>query len=96
MDRRAFLGSAASTLVLPGCTTVGARSTPARAAGCLPKVDVSPERVIRTVGGLRPYRRAGFVVRADALGRAGHGFPEDEVYRYDTLYVETATEDDVA
>ena len=36
-------------------------------------------RVIRTVAGLRPYRRSGFVVRAGALGEKrlvhnyGHG-----------------------
>jgi D-amino-acid oxidase len=78
MDRRLFLGSAASTLLLPACATVGARSSIA-SAGCLPKVDVSADRVIRTVAGLRPYRRSGFVVRAEALGAKrlvhnyGHG-----------------------
>jgi glycine/D-amino acid oxidase-like deaminating enzyme len=82
MDRRAFLGSAAATLVLPGCaTTMATRRTGAAPApsGCLPPVLVSPERVIRTVAGLRPYRDAGFVVRAEALGdkrlvhNYGHG-----------------------
>src|SRR5688572_1266637 len=77
MNRRAFLGSAASALILPGCTTTAART--ASRAGCLPRVDVSPDRVIRTVAGLRPYRAAGFVVRAEALGdkrlvhNYGHG-----------------------
>jgi len=42
-------------------------------------VQVSPEREIRTVVGLRPYRPSGFVVRAEALGDTlvvhnyGHG-----------------------
>ncbi len=42
-------------------------------------VNVSPERVIRTVVGLRPFRPAGFVVRAESLGdkllvhNYGHG-----------------------
>jgi D-amino-acid oxidase len=42
-------------------------------------VNVSPERVIRTVVGLRPYRPSGFVVRAEPLGdkllvhNYGHG-----------------------
>lgn len=42
-------------------------------------VDVSPERVIRTVVGLRPFRPSGFVVRAEPLGdkllvhNYGHG-----------------------
>jgi len=77
MDRRIFLASAASTLVLPGCATVANRST--AQAGCLPPVKVAPDRVIRTLAGLRPYRAAGFVVRAEALGdkrlvhNYGHG-----------------------
>src|SRR3954469_12931529 len=77
MDRRLFLGSAAATLALPGCATTTART--AGGTGCLPPVDVSPERVIRTVAGLRPYRPSGFVVRAEALGdkrlvhNYGHG-----------------------
>lgn len=43
------------------------------------RVDVAPERVIRTVVGLRPFRPSGFVVRAEALGdkllvhNYGHG-----------------------
>ena len=76
MDRRAFLGSAASALLLPGCATMSSRTA---RTGCLPPVNVSPERVIRTVAGLRPYRAPGFVVRAEALGdkrlvhNYGHG-----------------------
>lgn len=80
MDRRAFLGSAAATLALPGCATTMATRRPAAAlTGCLPRVLVSPDRVIRTVAGLRPYRASGFVVRAEALGdkrlvhNYGHG-----------------------
>ena len=80
VDRRRFIGSTAlglAGLALPGCATTGARS-PAL-GGCLPRVEVAPERVIRTVAGLRPYRSAGFVVRAEALGdkrlvhNYGHG-----------------------
>jgi D-amino-acid oxidase len=77
MDRRLFLGSAAATLALPGCATLSGRAGPR--AGCLPPVNVSPARVIRTIAGLRPYRAAGFVVRAEALGdkrlvhNYGHG-----------------------
>lgn len=80
MDRRLFLGSAAATLVLPGCATTMATRRPAAAqTGCLPRVLVSPDRVIRTMAGLRPYRASGFVVRAEALGdkslvhNYGHG-----------------------
>src|SRR5437868_1880526 len=80
MDRRAFLGSAAATLVLPGCaTTMANRRAEAAPIGCLPRVLVSPDRVIRPLAGLRPYRASGFVVRAEALGdkrlvhNYGHG-----------------------
>ena len=75
LDRRTFtVGSAA---LLSGCATVGTRRT----AACtpLPAVIVDESRVIRTMAGLRPYRRAGFVVRADQLGdkrlvhNYGHG-----------------------
>jgi glycine/D-amino acid oxidase-like deaminating enzyme len=50
-----------------------------RGAHDLPKVIVSPEREIRTVVGLRPFRPSGFVVRAEKLGEKlvvhnyGHG-----------------------
>lgn len=83
LHRRAFLGSAASALALPGCVTTNAVSpnaaSPAAPRGCLPAVNVAPDRVIRTIAGLRPYRASGFVVRAEALGdkrlvhNYGHG-----------------------
>jgi glycine/D-amino acid oxidase-like deaminating enzyme len=83
-DRRRLLGAAALAgggLVLPGCAPGAAVRRPAAAlrAGCLAPVDASPERVIRTVAGLRPFRRSGFVVRAEQLGGTrlvhnyGHG-----------------------
>lgn len=81
LSRRGLIGSAAlggGALLLPGCATTGAGRPLAR-TGCLPAVNVSPSRVIRTVAGLRPYRSAGFVVRAEALGEKrlvhnyGHG-----------------------
>ena len=75
LDRRTF--AAGSAALLSGCATVGTR----RYSGCtpLPPVDVDASRVIRTVAGLRPYRRSGFVVRREALGdkalvhNYGHG-----------------------
>ncbi len=78
MDRRTFIAASGATLLLPGCATTSARNV-APATGCLPPVRVSPERVIRTVAGLRPYRASGFVVRREALGgkalvhNYGHG-----------------------
>jgi glycine/D-amino acid oxidase-like deaminating enzyme len=84
IDRRRLIGSAAlaaSGLMLPGCTTTGAAPvrSAARATGCLPKVDVAENRIIRSMVGLRPYRAAGFVVRAEPLAdkrlvhNYGHG-----------------------
>jgi D-amino-acid oxidase len=66
LDRRVF--TAGSAALLSGCATVG--TPPPRLSSCspLPKVLVDESRVIRTVAGLRPYRRSGFVVRAEPLG----------------------------
>ena len=79
MDRRAFIGSAAFGLALPGCVATPRPATARAPAGCLPPVDVAAGRVIRTVAGLRPFRRSGFVVRAEPIGdkrlvhNYGHG-----------------------
>ena len=80
IDRRQLLKSGAvagGALLLPGCATLATR--PAARAGCLPPVNVAPDRVIRTMAGLRPYRAPGFRVAAEALGdkrivhNYGHG-----------------------
>jgi glycine/D-amino acid oxidase-like deaminating enzyme len=79
MDRRTFIGSAAIGLALPGCVATPRPATAGARSGCLPPVNVSAERVMRTVAGLRPFRRSGFVVRAEPLGdkrlvhNYGHG-----------------------
>ena len=75
LDRRTF--AAGSAAVLSGCATIRGRSL----SNCTPlaPVVVDESRVIRTVAGLRPYRRQGFVVRAETLGETrlvhnyGHG-----------------------
>ena len=75
LDRRTF--AAGSAALLSGCATVG---TP-RFTDCTPlaPVDADPSRLIRSVAGLRPYRRGGFVVRAEGHGEKrlvhnyGHG-----------------------
>jgi len=77
LDRRTFAASSAA--LLTGCASVGGR--PRTFAECtpLPRVLADESRVIRTVAGLRPYRRTGFVVRREALGdkalvhNYGHG-----------------------
>src|SRR3954453_19793285 len=76
LDRRgsAVAGSAA---LLSGCATVGARTY--RDCTPLAPVIADESRIIRTMAGLRPYRRSGFVVRAEQLGEKrlvhnyGHG-----------------------
>src|SRR3954449_13126191 len=75
LDRRTFAVSSAA--LLTGCATTSGR----RFTGCTPLAPVIADqsRVIRTMAGLRPYRRSGFVVRADQLGEKrlvhnyGHG-----------------------
>jgi glycine/D-amino acid oxidase-like deaminating enzyme len=75
LDRRTF--AAGSAALLSGCATTGVRSL----GDCTPlaPVDADPSRLIRAVAGLRPYRRSGFVIRAEALGdkrlvhNYGHG-----------------------
>jgi len=83
--RRTFLrtGSlAAAGLFVGGCAPRGTGTpavAPLRRVRPLVPVEVAPERVIRTVAGLRPYRSAGFVVRVDRFGERsvvhnyGHG-----------------------
>src|SRR2546430_15881518 len=61
LTRRAVL---AMPLLLPGCAA--RRTVPARSP-VLPRVNVAPERVIRTIVGLRPFRPSGFVVRTEKL-----------------------------
>jgi D-amino-acid oxidase len=75
LDRRTF--AAGSAALLSGCATTGVRTL----GDCAPlaPVDADPSRLIRAVAGLRPYRRSGFVVRAEPLGdkrlvhNYGHG-----------------------
>jgi D-amino-acid oxidase len=75
LDRRSF--AAGSAALLSGCATVSTRGY----SGCTPlsPVIVEESRIIRTMAGLRPYRRSGFVVRSDQLGEKrlvhnyGHG-----------------------
>ena len=75
LHRRQFL-VAGSAALLSGCATVGRQ-----VEGCtpLPRVNVDPSRLVRATAGLRPYRRSGFVVRAEPFGdkrlvhNYGHG-----------------------
>lgn len=87
LDRRTFLrrGSlaAAGLILAPGCAPGAAGGVhpgpaPRRVRPLVP-VRVAPDRVIRTIAGLRPYRPSGFVVRAQRFGdhtvihNYGHG-----------------------
>jgi glycine/D-amino acid oxidase-like deaminating enzyme len=83
MDRRQFLhrASMAAGSLVAGCYRSRPRvANPVPGIKCnLTPVLVSPDREIRTVVGLRPYRPSGFVVRAEKLGEKlvihnyGHG-----------------------
>jgi D-amino-acid oxidase len=79
-DRRSLLRAAGlGGLILPGCTAAAIERASSRRDECLPAVAVDERRIIRTVVGLRPFREAGFVVRAEQLGAVrvvhnyGHG-----------------------
>jgi D-amino-acid oxidase len=67
IDRRKFLraaGLTAAGITLGSLPLHKALATP-RQAPALPRVNVSPDRVIRTVVGLRPFRPSGFVLKAE-------------------------------
>jgi D-amino-acid oxidase len=67
MDRRHFLGFVALT---SACSVrrAGIQPPPAPLASRrLAPVNVSTERIIRTVTGLRPFRPSGFVVRSESI-----------------------------
>jgi glycine/D-amino acid oxidase-like deaminating enzyme len=77
LDRRTF--AAGSAALLTGCATTGVGTRTVSDCTPLAPVEADPSRLIRAVAGLRPYRRSGFVVRAEALGdkrlvhNYGHG-----------------------
>jgi glycine/D-amino acid oxidase-like deaminating enzyme len=82
ISRRRIVASMALLPLLGACAIPGSKQQPRfYTPSGLPirRVLVSPDRVIRTVVGLRPYRRSGFVVRAEKLGdktvvhNYGHG-----------------------
>jgi glycine/D-amino acid oxidase-like deaminating enzyme len=72
------LAAAGASVALSSCAPKKIRAT-IPGVNCLPRVQVSPDRVTRTICGLRPYRPSGFVVRAEKIGDAlivhnyGHG-----------------------
>lgn len=69
-SRRAVLQSLAALPFAASCTTsriVGTRRNYTPSGLPLRRVNVSPERVVRVVAGLRPYRPGGYVLQADKL-----------------------------
>ncbi len=64
MDRRHFLGTLA---LLPACSARRATIQPPTTARQFPRVNVSNDRIIRTVVGLRPFRPSGFVVKTESI-----------------------------
>ena len=75
-----WITAACGAQALGACTPLrGASESDRRARRRLATVRVAPDRVIREVVGLRPFRRSGFLVRADSLDEKllihnyGHG-----------------------
>ena len=62
ISRRRFLGGSAAVLAATALPRTALAAKPR-----LPRVNVAPDRVIRIITGLRPFRPAGFCVRAEKL-----------------------------
>jgi glycine/D-amino acid oxidase-like deaminating enzyme len=81
VDRRQLLKTmgAAAGAFAAGCATGRRRAAFSDAPRRFARVNVAPERVIRTVAGLRPYRPSGFVVKSEkrdgkvVVHNYGHG-----------------------
>ena len=69
LNRRELLKSA--SVVLLGASLGGCAGT-SSSSRHFAKVKVSPDRVIRTTVGLRPYRASGFVVRGENQNKSGY------------------------
>jgi glycine/D-amino acid oxidase-like deaminating enzyme len=69
MNRRLALrnGALLAAGAFHGCSTKTAPEAPVAPKLRLPRVNVSPERVIRTIAGLRPFRSSGFRVEKENL-----------------------------
>jgi D-amino-acid oxidase len=81
MHRRELVKSlaiASASTILSSCAKKLVRAS-ASQSQCLPRVNVSADRIIRSICGLRPFRRSGFVVRSELVGDTlvvhnyGHG-----------------------
>jgi glycine/D-amino acid oxidase-like deaminating enzyme len=81
MQRRDLLKGlalASASAFLSACAAKKVHAT-LPGANCLPRVDVAMDRITRSICGLRPYRRSGFVVRTEKIGDTlvvhdyGHG-----------------------
>ena len=81
MHRRELLKGlaiASASTILSSCTKKLVKAAVSQPL-CLPRVNVSTDRIIRSICGLRPYRRSGFVARSEKIGDAlvihnyGHG-----------------------
>lgn len=62
ISRRSLLRAA---ILAPAASAFASGARGARVSKALKPVRVSPDRVIRTIGGLRPFRPSGFVVRGE-------------------------------
>jgi len=62
LSRRCFLGGSSALIVSAALPRTAFAAKPR-----LPRVNVTPDRVIRIITGLRPFRPAGFAVRTEKL-----------------------------
>jgi D-amino-acid oxidase len=70
MHRRKLLKGlaiASASTILSSCAKKLVKATVSQPL-CLPRLNVSADRIIRSICGLRPYRRSGFVVRSEQIG----------------------------
>jgi glycine/D-amino acid oxidase-like deaminating enzyme len=78
-SRRAVLATGAMGAVALAPFARALADAPDATSPPLPKVDVAPDRVLREITGLRPFRPSGFVVKSEPLGdkvvvhNYGHG-----------------------
>ena len=76
ISRRGVLRAA---LLAPAARALVSSARPERVTKILRPVTISPDRVVRTVAGLRPFRPSGFSVRGENIGdkvivhNYGHG-----------------------
>ena len=104
MHRRELLKGlaiASASTVLSSCAKKLVKATVSQPP-CLPRVNVSTDRIIRSICGLRPFRRSGFVVRPEQIGdtlvvtTTDTGAPESRCHGEQQSWLSTSARPDIA